>query len=208
MNGRLEMISNIPVSTMALASMFPDIKAGGEKVLSLERQGKLIRLKKGLYVLNPSFSGIRLSTELIANHLYAPSYVSMSSALRYYGLIPETVLTTQSMTVKHSRIFETSVGRFSYTNMNREAFHIGVTSIREQNCTFLMATPEKALCDLTANSPAVNLRYMKDVEKFIGEDIRMDLDDFRSMDTSIFREYSLVGKKASSIRTILRYLSR
>jgi hypothetical protein len=59
MNGRLEMISNIPVSTMALASMFPDIKAGGEKVLSLERQGKLIRLKKGLYVLNPSLSALR-----------------------------------------------------------------------------------------------------------------------------------------------------
>ena len=55
---------------------------------------------------NPEITGKILSTEVIANHLYAPSYVSMSSALRYYGLIPETVYTKQSMTLKHSRDFE------------------------------------------------------------------------------------------------------
>ena len=42
---------------------------------------------------------------MIANHLYAPSYVSMSSALRYYGLIPEEVCTKQSMTVKYAKNF-------------------------------------------------------------------------------------------------------
>lgn len=26
---------------------------------------------------------------LLANHIYGPSYVSMETALRYYGLIPE-----------------------------------------------------------------------------------------------------------------------
>ncbi len=59
---------------------------------------------------NPEITGKILSTELIANHLYAPSYVSMSSALRYYGLIPETVYTKQSMTLKHSRDFDTPFG--------------------------------------------------------------------------------------------------
>lgn len=39
------------------------------------------------------------------NHIYAPSYVSMSTALRYYGLMQETVYETQSMTIKHA-IFE------------------------------------------------------------------------------------------------------
>ena len=43
--------------------------------------------------MQSEITGKILSTELIANHLYAPSYVSMSSALRYYGLIPETVYT-------------------------------------------------------------------------------------------------------------------
>ena len=111
----LETFSNIPVSTAALASLFPENKAGGEKVRSLEQKEYVIRLKRGLYVVNPEVSRVPLSLELIANQLYAPSYVSMSSALRYYGLIPETVYTMQSMTIKHSRSFDTPVGHFDYS---------------------------------------------------------------------------------------------
>ncbi|WP_439424119.1 type IV toxin-antitoxin system AbiEi family antitoxin domain-containing protein [Segatella copri] len=95
----LEHIGNIPVSTSAIASLFTNIEAGNQKVRSLEAAHKIIRLKKGLYVVAPNVSRVALSTELIANHLYAPSYVSMQTALRYYGLIPEAVYTTQSMTL-------------------------------------------------------------------------------------------------------------
>ena len=153
----LEHIGNIPVSTSTIASLFPEIKTSKHKVYNLEEDGKVIRLKKGLYVINPKVSHVALSTELIANHLYAPSYVSMQTALRYYGLIPEAVYITQSMTLKHSRNFDTPIGRFEYQTIAREAFPIGVTSINKQKYTFLMATPEKALCDLIANSPKVNL---------------------------------------------------
>jgi len=132
----------------------------------------------------------------------------MSSALRYYGLIPETVYTIQSMTIKHSRSFETPIGRFDYTFINREAFHIGITSINKQSYAFLMATPEKALCDLIANSPQVNLRYAKDVEVYLEDDIRMDIDDFRNMDISIFEHYAEVGKKAGSIQSLIKYLKK
>ena len=93
----IEQIGNIPVSTATIASMFSEVKAGNQKVRNLELGGKIIRLKKGLYVVAPAESRVALSTELIANHLYSPSYVSMSSALRYYGLIPEEVYTTQSI---------------------------------------------------------------------------------------------------------------
>ena len=93
----LEHIANIPVTTSAISSLFSEMKAGNQKVRNLELGGKIIRLKKGLYVVDPSVSHVPLSSELIANHIYAPSYVSMSSALRYYGLIPETVYITQSM---------------------------------------------------------------------------------------------------------------
>lgn len=81
----LEYIGNIPVSTSTVSSIFPEVKAGNQKVRNLETSGKIIRLKKGLYVVAPTVSRTALSTELIANHIYAPSYVSMSSALRYYG---------------------------------------------------------------------------------------------------------------------------
>lgn len=108
----------------------------------LERNGEIIRLKKGLCVCSPEITGIALSTELIAHHLYAPSYVSMSSALRYHGAIPEGVYTMQSMTLKHSRDFSTPLGQFEYTYISREAFSIGLSSIMKEGYAFVMATPE------------------------------------------------------------------
>ena len=67
---------------------------------------------------------------------------------------------------------------------------------------------KKALCDLIANSPSVNLRYLKDAEIYLEEDIRMDLDNFRQMDIAIFEEYANVGKKAESIKTLLKLLRK
>ena len=43
----------------------------------------------------------------------------MSTALRYYGLIPEAVYTHQSMTIKHSRNFRTPVGNYDYKYISR-----------------------------------------------------------------------------------------
>ena len=71
-----------------------------------------------------------------------------------------------------------------------------------------MATPEKALCDLIANSPKVNLRYLKDAEIYLEEDIRMEREDFMQIDAGIFEEYIKVGKKADSIRTLLKLLKK
>lgn len=201
-------MANIPVSMATLASLYPDIKAGGHKVRSLERNGLLLRIKKGLYVVSPTVTRVPLSPELIANHVYAPSYVSMHSALRYYGLIPEAVYSVQSMTVKHTRCFDTPLGRFDYTCVSRDAFPIGVTIVNKQTYTFLMATPEKALCDLIACASKVNLRYLKDVERFLCEDLRMDMDDFLKMDVSVFERYAEVGRKATSIQTIIKYLKK
>ena len=204
----LEHFGNIPVSTSAVVSLFPDLKAGNNKVCNLEADGKIIRLKNGLYVVNPKVSRVALSTELIANHLYFPSYISMQTALRYYGLIPEAVYTIQSMTLKRSRNFDTPVGRFVYKTIARKAFPVGIKSVNEHGFAFVMATPEKAICDLIANSPKVNLRYLKDVEVYFEEDIRMEMEDFLNMDVSVFERYAQVGKKAKSIETLIKYLKK
>lgn len=208
MNNPLQRLGNIPVTASALVSLFPHVIRGNQKLRLFERDKQIIRLKRGLYVCSPEITGKALSTDLIANHLYAPSYVSMSSALRYYGLIPEAVYTKQSMTLKHARDFDTPLGRFEYTHISRIAFPVGLTSIREDGYTFVIATPEKALCDLIANSPKVNLRYLKDAESYMEEDIRMEQEDFMQMDAGIFEEYAKVGKKADSIRTLLRLLKK
>ena len=208
MNRQLSEIGTIPVTTSIIESLYPELKSANKKVTWLEKQGVIIRLKRGLYVVNPEHSGKTLSSELIANHLYTPSYISMSTALRYYGLIPEAVYVHQSMTVKHSRSFQAPVGSYDYKYISREAFSIGVRSMHKGDYAFLIASPEKALCDLIANSSKVNLRYMKDVEIYLEQDIRMDMDEFYKMDETIFKDYIKVGKKADSISRLLKFMRR
>ena len=78
----------------------------------------------------------------------------------------------------------------------------------KEEYAFLIASPEKALCDLIANSSKVNLRYLKDVENYLVNDIRMDMDKFYKLDTTVLEEYIKVGKKADSIATVLKFLKR
>lgn len=208
MNSLLEPFGNIPVTTAALESLFPELRDKNQKLRLLERDKLIVRLKRGLYVCSQQATGKLLSTELIANHIYTPSYISMSTALRYYGLIPEAVYVNQSMTLKCSRDFDTPIGRFEYTHATKAAFPIGVTIIKKDDHAFLMATPEKALCDLIANSIQVNLRSVRDAEAYLVEDIRMDMDGFKAMNPEIFEEYAKVGKKGNSIRTLLKLIKR
>lgn len=102
MNRKLREKGVVPVTASIIESFYPDLRSEEKKVVGLEKNVYIIRLRRGLYVGNPEYTENRLSNELIVNHLYAPSYASMSIALRYYGISPETVYVNQSMTVKHS----------------------------------------------------------------------------------------------------------
>ena len=108
----------------------------------------------------------------------------------------------------NAKNFDTPFGRFEYTHISKAAFSVGLTSIKKDGYAFVMATPEKALCDLIANSSKVNLRYLKDAEIYLEEDIRMEREDFMQMDARLFGEYIKVGKKADSIRTLLKLLKK
>jgi predicted transcriptional regulator of viral defense system len=202
----LESLGNTPVSTSVIASLYPEIRMKRNKIMKLEQTEKIIRLKRGLYVVSPKVSRKTLSTELIANHLYSPSYISMHTALRYYDLIPEAVYTMQSMTIKASRIFENNLGRFEYLHISRESFSVGVRQEITNEGVFIIATPEKALCDLVANSPSLCLRYQKETMEYLEEDLRFDMDAFKEMNPQIFRDYIKVGKKSGSIQSILKLL--
>lgn len=207
MNPILAKYGNMPVSATSLALEFPEIKKPAQKLALLERDGVIIRLKRGLYVCSEKATGKPLSLELIANRLLTPSYVSMSTALRYYGLIPEATYPIQSMTTGEHREYDTPVGRFVFTRMKKEAFNIGICNIEENGYSFLMASPEKALCDLIANSPALLLRYRNEALAYLEEDIRFDMDVFYRLNPRIFEQYIAVnGKKAASVNTILNLL--
>lgn len=106
------------------------------------RRGLLRRLKRGLYALKshmPSKWGI-------ANRLYRPSYISLSSALSYYGMIPESVYAVTSVTAKTTREFEADGTAYMYRTVKRGAFG-GYKSAEIGGETVLIAEKEKALAD-------------------------------------------------------------
>lgn len=206
MNHELEILGNVPVGNSVIATLYPNIKGENNKICQLEKSGDIVRLKRGLYVVSPNITGKPLSVELVANHIYPLSYVSCHTALRYYGLIPETVFTIQSMTIKHSRTFINELGRFEYIHISPESFAVGITQIKNGEYSFLIATPEKALCDLVAITHGLNLRYIDETKAFLSQDLRFDMDEFYKMRIDIFEQYALVGKKNNSIKTIIKLL--
>lgn len=201
-------IRNIPFDITTISSLYPHIKSVANKAVDLEKNNAIIRLKKGLYVFSPQTSGTLLSTELIANHLYGPSYISMHTALRYYGLIPESVATTISMTTKHSKQYDTPIGYFQYIYCPSNYFSIGIKSLQHKNIAFLMASPEKALCDLLIYTPNLNLRFKHEVLTYLKESLRLDMEHFYKMDVSIFEECAKICKKKSLINNVIKILKR
>ena len=51
MNRQLIEIGTIPVTTSIIESLYPDLKSANKKVIWLEKQKFIIRLKRGLYVI-------------------------------------------------------------------------------------------------------------------------------------------------------------
>lgn len=139
----LQQFGNIPVSAATLRSAFNHLQFPQNKLAALEKSGAIIRVKKNLYVVAQGL----ISRELVANHLYGPSYLSLQSALAYYGMIPERVYSVLSMTLKRSKTYRTPLGEFSYQTVNAAYFHLGINQETvAQSYTFLLASPTKAIC--------------------------------------------------------------
>ena len=118
------------------------------KVKRLLAQGKLLHIRRGLYCLTDTMNGrLKPHPFELAQYIYGPSYISLESALSFYGLIPERVHTVTSASIHRSKEFLTPLGAFSYTHLPSKNFYTEVTLIKNNGYRFLMATPWKALCD-------------------------------------------------------------
>ncbi len=120
----------------------PDSRYG--KVKRLLAQGKLLHIRRGLYGLVDESKPHPFE---LAQHIYAPSYVSLESALAYHQLIPEAVYTVTSVSTKRSKVFDTPLGKFNYSKLPTQNFYLNVELITTNNHRFFIAKPWKAICD-------------------------------------------------------------
>lgn len=110
------------------------------------KDGKVVGLRRGMYILSPTYRRTPLHTPMLANQLYRPSYLSGLWALGYYDMIPERVVWLTSVTPRVPRRFDNPLGVFDYRNIKQELF-FGYRARKVGEQDVLVADPEKALLD-------------------------------------------------------------
>ena len=109
--------------------------------------GRIYQLRRGLYSIAPPYQKINPHPYLVANHLQKASYVSLQSALAYYGLIPEVMNITTSVSTGRPERLETPLGIYDFRHLKTDLL-FGYQMINLGDQSALVATPEKALLDL------------------------------------------------------------
>jgi predicted transcriptional regulator of viral defense system len=164
------------------------------------RAGKLIQIKRGIYLLAPEYRRTELYEPYLASILEKPSYISMEKALEYHGLIPEGVPVYTSVTTKRPCRHISPAGTFDYRHINSRLFW-GYYSITVRGQTAFMASCEKALLDL------IYLKGMKISVEFLEE---MRLQNIEKIDPEILGRYAAKFLKPGMVRAarlITEYLA-
>jgi predicted transcriptional regulator of viral defense system len=127
------------------------------------KAGKIHQLRKGLYSLAPPYQKQQPHPFLVANHLQKASYVSLQSALSFYGLIPDVVQITTSVSTGRPERLETPLGTYEFRHL-KTALLFGYRRMEVGEQRAFVATPEKALLDLIYLQPGGDsMAYLKEL---------------------------------------------
>lgn len=132
------------------------------------RKGYLIRLRKGIYTF-PEYKSVPDMAAFFANKIYSPSYISLHSALSFYGLIPESIIQITSVTSLKTASFKNSLGEYMYKSIRNKLMFGYIPLPLTKGRTAFYATREKALLDLLYLYP-----FYKTERELI--DLRLDED--------------------------------
>lgn len=144
------------------------------------KAGKIYQLRRGLYSIAPPYQKKQPHPFLVANHLQKASYISLQSALSFYGLIPEVVNITTSVSTGRPERLETPLGIFEFRHIKPELlFGYRMVELGEQSA--FVATPEKALLDL------IYLQAGSDSAAYLKE---LRLQNTEKLDKDLLRKHS------------------
>ena len=148
-NEILSIVGEEPVFSSSLLKVGDVLQARIEVQLSRwVKAGRILQLRRGLYVLVQPYRKVEPHPFLLANALTRASYVSLQSALAHYGLIPEHVPVVTSVTTGRTGRRQTALGSFVFRHVKHDMFHgfqkVQVAAGQEA----YVAQPEKALLDL------------------------------------------------------------
>ena len=168
-------------TTPYLLSLYSSYKHPRDKIKNLLKTGDLLHLKQGLYILGEIYNK-KYSREVIAGMIYGPSAISLDYALSYHGMIPERVEELTCICFKKDKTFDTPIGRFSYRYLNVEKYSLGISWVRTEFGNFLIACPEKALCDKVYFS---TIKKRNELDGYLFEELRIDEESLKNLDLEL-----------------------
>ncbi len=201
-------LSNQPLSHQLLASILKEYERPNDKIYQLAKEGVIQSIKKGLYVAGPALNVDRKPEPfLLANHILGPSYVSVETALAFHGLIPERVYEIASMTTQAPRKFNTPLGTFTYTRLPLPYYAFGIRSEKLADDQYAMvASPEKALCDKIITTSGLLLRSKKAARAFLIENMRMDEEALKQLNTKEMTSWIKGSLKEESLSMVVNVI--
>lgn len=149
------------------------------------KKGLLVRLRQEYfafpeYLRQPDFA------QYIANRIYRPSYISLHTALSFYGMIPEAVVQITSVSTLKTASFRNPFGEYSYKSVKSGLMFGYEPRPTADGRTLLFATPEKALLDLLYLYPFYD-------SKDELEQLRLD-EDYMQEELNRERFYECLGR--------------
>lgn len=154
---------------------------------------EIFQLKNGLYVSAEFYKNNTDDVSYsfyLSNIIRKPSYISSWTALQYYNLTTESILSVTSVTPKVTRNYQTKVGSFSYQSINKALF--SDFTLKKEKFDFYIANPSKALFDLlyfrTNQFRGIDLEK---VNSLIAE-LRIDFEEMGKDEQARF--YSIIRK--------------
>ncbi|MBO2524974.1 MAG: hypothetical protein CW341_04655 [Bacteroidetes bacterium] len=119
------------------------------------KKGYLSKLRQDWYAFS-DLKGNPETARYVAQRIYTPSYISLHTALSFYGIIPEAVTVVTSVTSNRPTTYSNEFGEFSYQTV-KPALFFGYKSMPlSPHGRYLLAFPEKAILDLLYLYPQYN----------------------------------------------------
>ena len=182
-------------STDHIRLQFPDFNS--DNLLNWQKKGYIRKLRNKWYCFR-EFLAVPDSHFLIANQIYSPSYISHQQALMFYGIIPEHIVDSTSVTTKKTNNFVVLERNYKYYSVKPDLFfgyRLMSITINDSVRNILMAEKEKAILDLLYLFSFY--KTQSDIEELrLNEHIMENEIDWEKMDnyTSRFRSKTLSNK--------------
>ena len=163
-----------------------------------QKKGYIVKLTSNFYI----FSDAEIDdpfVRMISNKIYSPSYVSLESALSYYGLIPEAVFQITSITSRKTHNIQTGISNFNYRSIHKRLFW-GYGLNTKTSHDFFIADPEKTILDYLYLNP-----HLDDIRSL--EELRFNREAFNDLlDVSKLKKYLQMFSHARLSKTTTKLM--